>query len=238
MERDFKGIWIPKEIWLDDELTLQEKIFLVEIDSLDNQEGCYASNQYFADFFGISKTRVSLVIKSLIEKGHIKSTIIYKQGTKQILKRVLNKSYRPYLTKVKDPIQQKLKDNNTFNNTVNNSFNKDTMSGKPDDTPYKEIINYLNDKTNKAYRHTSKKTKSLIKARYNEGFTYEDFITVIDTKVDDWQNSNMSKFLRPETLFGPKFEGYLNEGVENGRSYGNSTKDNEEPKYNFDFYTD
>jgi len=124
MNRDFKGIWIPKEIWLSKELTTQEKLFLVEIHSLDNNEGCFAGNGYFSEFFSISKTRVSLVIKSLIEKGFITSTIIYKDGTKQILKRVLKESYTPYLTKIKDPIQQKLKDNNTVSNTTNNTFNK------------------------------------------------------------------------------------------------------------------
>lgn len=135
MDRDFKGVWIPKEIWLNKDLTLQEKVFLVEIDSLDNNEGCYASNQYFADFFGLSTTRVSLIIKSLIEKGYIKSTIIYKEGTKQILKRVLNISYRGYLInvkegyliKLKDPPQGKLKDNNTINNIYkNNTINNTT----------------------------------------------------------------------------------------------------------------
>tara|TARA_R110000772_G_scaffold167652_2_gene279375 strand:+ start:206 stop:922 length:717 start_codon:yes stop_codon:yes gene_type:complete len=123
-DRDFKGIWIPKEIWLGKDLTLQEKIFFIEIDSLDNEDGCFAGNAYFSEFFNISKTRVSLVIKSLIDKKYITSTIIYKEGTKQILKRVLKVCYIPYITKVKDPIQQKLKDNNTLNNTSNNTSNK------------------------------------------------------------------------------------------------------------------
>ena len=79
-DRNFKGIWIPKEIWLSSELTLQEKVFLVEIDSLDNEEGCFAGNQYFSDFFGVSKVRVSEVINSLVKKGYITSKIIYKEG--------------------------------------------------------------------------------------------------------------------------------------------------------------
>ena len=69
MNRDFKGIWIPKEIWLNQELKLIEKIFLVEIDSLDNENGCFASNQYFANFFGISKGRCSQIISELEKKG-------------------------------------------------------------------------------------------------------------------------------------------------------------------------
>ena len=77
-DRNFKGIWIPKEIWLSEALTLQEKVFLVEIDSLDNEEGCFACNQYFSDFFGVSKVRVSEVINSLVKKRYITSTIICK----------------------------------------------------------------------------------------------------------------------------------------------------------------
>lgn len=138
-ERDFKGIWIPKDVWISKDLTLQEKVFLVEISSLDNNDGCYASNGYFADFFGISKTRVSLVIKSLIDKGYITSKIIYKEGTKEILKRVLKESYRPYLTKVKHPTQQKLKDNNTINNTFNNTYNSNG-SFLAKTTPKKTIL--------------------------------------------------------------------------------------------------
>ena len=59
MKRKFKGIWIPAEIWESSELTLQEKVFLVEIDSLNNDRGCYANNNYFAKFSGLSNTRVS-----------------------------------------------------------------------------------------------------------------------------------------------------------------------------------
>lgn len=68
MERAFKGIWIPAEIWLNKDLTLLEKVFLVEIDSLDNENGCFASNEYFSNFFGLSKNRCSEVIKSLEKK--------------------------------------------------------------------------------------------------------------------------------------------------------------------------
>lgn len=88
--------------------------------------------------------------------------------------------------------------------------NKNTMSDKSDDV--KEIINYLNEKASTNYRPSSAKTKSLIGARYKEGYTLDDFKKVIDNKVAEWlTNKDMCKFLRPETLFGPKFEGYLNQ---------------------------
>ena len=130
MNRDFKGIWIPKDIWLTENLTLQEKVFLAEIDSLDNKDGCFAGNQHFAELFGLSKTRVSLVIKSLVDKEMITSLIIYKEGTKQILKRVLKVSYIGYVRNVKYPPQGKLKDNNTINNTTNNTISKSIIRPK------------------------------------------------------------------------------------------------------------
>lgn len=90
------------------------------------------------------------------------------------------------------------------------------------DGAYKQIIEYLNSKAGTSFRSTSKSTQSLIKARLNESFTVEDFKTVIDKKVFSWlQDPNFSKYLRPSTLFGTKFESYLNERV---RGYeGNST---------------
>ena len=86
--RDFKGIWIPKEIWLSEELTLQEKFFLVEIDSLDKENGCFASNQYFSEFFNVSRSRCTQVIKSLEEKGFIKVELQRKGNS--ITKRIIN----------------------------------------------------------------------------------------------------------------------------------------------------
>ncbi|MGF0471179.1 phage replisome organizer N-terminal domain-containing protein [Lysinibacillus fusiformis] len=87
------------------------------------------------------------------------------------------------------------------------------LSGnKPDSIPYKEIIDYLNQKANKKFKHTSQKTQTLIKARFKEKFTLEDFKQVIDIKTAQWlTDDKMSVYLRPETLFGTKFEGYLNE---------------------------
>lgn len=78
--------------------------------------------------------------------------------------------------------------------------------------PFAEIIQYLNEKTGKNFRPGSIKTKELIHARYGEGFTLEDFKRVIDLKSVEWQSEpHWNKFLRPETLFGTKFESYLNQ---------------------------
>ena len=78
--------------------------------------------------------------------------------------------------------------------------------------PIAEIITYLNNQTNAEYKPSSRKTRKLIKARWNEGFRYDDFKKVIDIKTEEWLNDpRMSMFLRPETLFGTKFESYMNQ---------------------------
>ena len=79
------------------------------------------------------------------------------------------------------------------------------------DKTYKNIIDYLNNKINANYRCNSAKTKSLIDARLNEGYKEEDFFLVIDKKYKEWKDSEMEKFLRPETLFSNKFESYYNQ---------------------------
>lgn len=97
-------------------------------------------------------------------------------------------------------------------NTNNNVNNVDKGKNEIKDTiPFVDIIDYLNLKAGKNYKPTGKKTKSLIKTRWDEKFQLEDFQTVIDKKVAEWNETEMEKYLRPETLFGPKFEGYLNQ---------------------------
>ena len=102
--------------------------------------------------------------------------------------------------------------NNYNNNNYNNNKFNNTMSSNSTTQLQKEIIDYLNLKTNSNYKYTTKKTQTLINTRLKESFTLEDFKKVIDKKVSDWaEDGKMSKFLRPETLFGTKFESYLNE---------------------------
>ena len=130
MERDFKGIWIPKEVWINKSLKLIEKLFLVEIDSLDNEHGCYASNKYFSEFFGITKGRCSQVITKLNEKGLV--DIKFKREGKVIisriikvvnkLNRVVNDDVLP-IKKNKGGYLKNDEDNNTiYNNTSNNNI--------------------------------------------------------------------------------------------------------------------
>ena len=88
---------------------------------------------------------------------------------------------------------------------------------KPDKDTYSvtssqisDIVSYLNDKAGTHYRPSSDATKRHIHARLSEGYTMDDFYKVIDNKCGEWLGTDMAKFLRPETLFGSKFESYLN----------------------------
>jgi len=91
-------------------------------------------------------------------------------------------------------------------------------SGKHDLNAIHSVIDYLNEICGTHYRYTDKNV-GLVKARMNDGFTVDDFKTVIEVKFDNWNRKpDMRQYLRPQTLFGTKFEAYLNQkGVGNGR---------------------
>ena len=75
----------------------------------------------------------------------------------------------------------------------------------------KDIIDYLNTKTNSKFKYTTKATQQKINVRLNEGYTLDDFIVVIDKKYEEWVGTDFEQYLCPETLFGTKFEKYLNQ---------------------------
>ena len=103
------------------------------------------------------------------------------------------------------------KDSSINYSSINDSIN--TLSCKQDrtDNITKEVIDRLNDVAGTKYKDRTPKTKTLIQARLKEGFSLEDFNRVIDKKCREWSNTEMAKYLRPETLFGTKFESYLNQ---------------------------
>lgn len=94
---------------------------------------------------------------------------------------------------------------------IKRSIYSQAQPDKSSDTR-KKIIDYLNEKLGTKYKPNASKNKTVINARLKEGYQLDDFKQVIDNKYADWANDQkMAKFLRPETLFGPKFDGYLNE---------------------------
>jgi len=118
MERDFKGVWIPKEIWLDERLTALDKIILTEIDSLDGDEGCYASNEYLAEFCQCSEAKITKSIALLTKYGYVKVKKF--DGRKRFLTTCLikntsqgSKNYQAELYKV---------GHNNIDNNINNNI--------------------------------------------------------------------------------------------------------------------
>ena len=90
VNRSFRGVWIPRDIWLNKDLSITEKCFLAEIDSLGgSEEGCFASNQYFAEFFNLSKERARKIIGELNKKGYLEITLTYKEDTKEVDQRII-----------------------------------------------------------------------------------------------------------------------------------------------------
>lgn len=144
-QRDFKGVWIPKEIWLDTRLNMLEKGILAEIDSLDNDEyGCFASNKYLAEFCQCGETKVSTAISKLIKFGYI--YIKSFDGRQRILKSRLSNFERQTFKKCKADLQN-LKDNNIDNNIFNNKDNniECTHFKKP---TLEEVEEYCNERQN------------------------------------------------------------------------------------------
>ncbi|EMJ5875325.1 conserved phage C-terminal domain-containing protein [Clostridioides difficile] len=124
-------------------------------------------------------------------------------------------------------------------NLTNNIYSPKEEEKKKDDKEiYKRIVDYLNKAADKSFKSTTKKTVSLIDARLKEGFTEEEFYKVIDNKVLNWlEDDKMNAYLRPETLFGNKFESYLNEtpkkALKGNESVKGKTKANNNKFANF-----
>lgn len=177
--------------------------------SQDGESEFAGSRKYLCDFTGTTKPTIDKALNELCE-----SNLIIKIS--EVKNSITFNRYKANLsmldfTSGKETLpggKETLPNNNKHNIEENIIIDNNT---KGNGNIYQEIINYLNEKTNKNFRYQSTATQRLIKARLNEGFTLEDFKKVIDTKCADWLNDEkMVEYLRPETLFSNKFEGYLN----------------------------
>lgn len=172
------------------------------------------ANSTLQTFTSLSRVALDRARNELIQKGYIK----YKKGT--------GNQAGKYLIVCFDTQNDTQNDTQivTQNDTQSENINKQKLKLKQKHIEkenkrkeiYSRIIDYLNKKIGSNYKSTADKTKQLIDARLNAGFTEQDFYIVIDKKCSAWLNDEkMCKYLRPETLFGNKFEGYLNEVLKN-----------------------
>jgi uncharacterized phage protein (TIGR02220 family) len=181
----------------------------------------HRSYQAFADQFGLSKRQAKQACDFLEEQGLIRREF----------RNVVTKGQPNANVMFIEPCPEKVSEftfthmGTTERTTILHSNVPPSYNGMYDPPTFecktytsitteitKDIIAYLNDKADKRFKPTSQKTKKLIQARLNDKFELDDFKRVIDNKVASWKNdSKMNAFLRPETLFGTKFESYLNE---------------------------
>lgn len=171
-DREFKGVWIPRSIWLDTRLSMLEKGILTEIDSLDNEEGCSAGNEYLAEFCQCSETKVSLAIRKLIELGYIYVESF--NGRVRILKSRVSESERQTLTKLKADIK-KVKAINIDNNIDN--IEKEIKKKKGFTPPtLVEVREYAKEK---GYAYLANK--------FYDYFTTGDWVDSKGQKVKNWK---------------------------------------------------
>ena len=154
--RKFKGVWIPAEYWLDENLTIMEMIILTEIDSLDGDNGCYASNKRFAEFIGMSTAYASKIIKSLKDKGYI--TVFYKKSNNVTIRTIrisrgINSSRRG-INYSKSGINNSVEGINhsvTSNTSSNTSSNTVNQSNKNSTDDIKDPFDDISDKDRQTF---------------------------------------------------------------------------------------
>lgn len=169
------------------------------------------SLQYLADWTKCSKQGVLKALKSLEEKGLIGREEKNIKGVKFV---------EYYSTEFNGGIKLSL----TGGIKLSLTNNKELDNKEIDNIKY--IVAFLNTRIGSNYKYTTPKTQSLIRARLKEGFTLEDFEKVICKMTRKWKGTEWEQYLRPETLFGTKFEGYLNENMEKRERYNTRGFDN------------
>ena len=205
----------------------------------------YNSTKAFNELFPyVSQRQIQNALKKLKEKGIIQTGNYNKSSYDRTLWYAFTQEGKSIMQKCKMDYANLVKDNaNMLNGNVENvepipnintndkttNINSNIKSNEnnviepvkeAEKINYEKIVNRLNELSGASYWHDSKNTRSLIKARFNEGFTENDFMIVIEKMCYLWNKEpkkgekDMRLYLRPSTLFGNKFEQYLNMNVQ------------------------
>jgi DNA-binding Lrp family transcriptional regulator len=203
MERQFEGVWIPKEIYLNKDLTPTEKMLLAEIRSFSKNGTCFASNEHFSEFLGISKGHVSKLLTKLNKLGLITVELIYKKDSKEVDKRVVTpisfNEYTPTPARVDpllaeeytpthsglDPLlvdeQDKIQVTNTIKVQVkkNKKINKKNSDSSEFESEFESLWAKYPKKLGK-----DKALLSYIKARKSGKYTFNDIKNGLNKYID------------------------------------------------------
>jgi len=205
MERSFKGVWVPRDIWLAKDLTIMEKLFLVEIDSLDNEVGCYASNTHFSEFFDLSKNRCSEIIKSLEAKKKI--NIEYEYGNNAIKKRILKVVKGVF-------------------DISNRVFGKPTEGIRKTEQGYSENLDVNNTNIN----NTNREKQALDFLSKNYPSEYESLLMKYQTKISDFEKAKNDFNLQFDVegkpydakVINARAQLYFNRWIDNQNKFNNN----------------
>lgn len=244
MDSEFEGskyfLMIPTLVSRDPELLNKPKsvILFGEIYTMLNATGkFYMSNSLLCKRLDCKQTALKGYLSLLEDRGYIRRQIVYGEDSKQVIGRYI--TLGPALGHDSDggsaevttgggsqaqPSPSHADDHKDISiRDQKNISVKDTGQAKslPEEkVPYKKILDYLNQKTGKHYRNVPA-NQDLIRARWNDGYRFDDFIKVIDNKVADWKGTGVTfsggqlaeNYLQPSTLFSRKFDKYLNQTV-------------------------
>ena len=203
---------IPNSVIQNCELSDGDFRLLIFLYSLP--DGWKINQGYLGQKLGCSRININKKIRRIKESGYL-----------EILKAKDSNTDYIYVLKEKDVSVNDVslrdvssRDVSLSDTHINNNIIKTNIINTKDNNISlleisKNIIKHLNSKTGSKFKYTSNATKSKISARLNEGYKLDDFIVVIDKKYDEWHETEFEQYLCPETLFGTKFEKYLNQKV-------------------------
>lgn len=202
-----------------DEMTLEEIDIwrlLCRYSNYDTDVAGYTINQLVVNSdkrLNLTTQKVRTILKKFEKQGYIEFLSSGSKGKESTLKITIKQQLFNNNTTNKNEQLQRVEDLDNNNLTTNQQQSNNTTKKKEKDNNniYSLVIDYLNRKASTNYRSTTKNTQGFINARLKEGYTVEDFKKVIDSKSKEWLNTDFEKYLRPATLFGTKFENYLNE---------------------------
>ena len=211
-------------------------------DGLANEDGWfYKTSPSLEEETGLSNHKQSKIIEELTKLGILEQENkgmpmkrYFKINFQKIEELVFKKDLKNLKTSIEENEKQgfknfeskDLKNSNACIEKISNNkeLNNNNLN-KELNNIYKDTVDYLNEKAGTKYKSSSKNTTKHIKARLNDGYTLEDFKNVIDKKCSEWLNTDMEKYLCPDTLFGSKFEKYLNQKI-NGPKINKNTQSN------------
>jgi len=218
IKREFEGIWIPKEIWLNKNLNILEKCLLAEIKSLDGKKGCFASNSYFAKFFGVKEQNISKHITKLKKLGYVKQ--IKFDGRTRFLKVDLMKTLRQdntnHLSSFNENNVQYNKDYN-INNNILSKDNKISSNELINDFK-KQSKSIKKEKPKLSFKSSKQITKDCLNMFYN---TYKK----IHPKIKKETFYAEEKIFECEKLINYYIKGFPLTGFNDLRQFAEKNKD-------------